>query len=116
MAQDPYGFADTAPADGDPARAASIALWSGIAALICGMAAPCCCYFTYLAALPLSVVALWQGVKGQQAAHEGDRTSATATIVAGSVGLFFSFIWLAAVIFYVLYIAVVMFAVMASEM
>ena len=116
MATDPYGYADSAPAEGDPARSASIAVWTGVAALICGMAAPCCCYFTYLAALPLSIVALWQGVKGQQAPHEGDRTSATAGIVAGSAGLLFSLIWVAAVIFYLLYMAVVLVAVMASEM
>ena len=114
MAQDPYGYADAAPAGGDAGGAASVAVWSGVGALICGMAAPCCCYMSYLAVLPLSIVALWQGVQGQKSTVEGERTAATAGIVSGSVGLCFSLIWLAAMAFYALYLFFVIFAIALS--
>jgi hypothetical protein len=113
VSQDPYGFPDAAPAEGAPAGAASTAMWSGVAALICGVLGPCTCYVTYLAALPLSIVALYFGSKGLASASEAERASASAGLVSGGVSLLISLLILLAV---ALYAAFIVFVIAAEGM
>ena len=107
MAQDPYGFPDAAPAEGSPSGAATTAMWTGVAALVCGLVGPCTCYVTYLVALPLSVVALYFGSKGLASPIEAERASAGAGIVSGGISLLFSLLFLLGVAMYVAFLAFV---------
>ncbi|MDP2317584.1 MAG: hypothetical protein Q8P41_32160 [Pseudomonadota bacterium] len=102
MASDPYGFPDTA-AGGASSGAAIVSLWTGIAALVCGVVGPCLCYLPWFAALPLSVVALWYGTQAKQApaSGEGLDAAATAGLVSGAVALLFSLLYLGLILFYV---------------
>ncbi|MFZ5480268.1 MAG: hypothetical protein ACOZNI_26120 [Myxococcota bacterium] len=113
MAQDPYGFPDAAPGEGAPAGAATTALWAGTAALICGLLGPCTCYTTYLAALPLSIVALYFGSKGMASAVEAERSASAAGLVGGGVSLLFSLLFLAGI---ALYVAFVIFIAAAGNL
>jgi hypothetical protein len=99
MAQDPYGYAETNAVSGNDA---TISLWLGIAALICGVAAPCCCYVGWAPALPLAVLAIWYGLEAASAPDAAARTSAAAGLVSGGVALCFAMLYLAIVSIYVL--------------
>lgn len=114
MAQDPYGYPEAVPAS--PADAASTSMWLGVAALICGAISPCCCYFTWIVALPLSIGAIWKGAQVPQGAEPGRRSAALAGIVSGSVGLVFSTMFILVWLFYVLYAVAIVVAVAAGEM
>ena len=83
-------------------------MWCGVSALICGAAAPCCCYLTWLPALPLSVAALWLGVQAQSvpALTRSESTSATAAVVSGGFALVLSLVFMVLFVLYVVYAAV----------
>jgi hypothetical protein len=93
MAQDPYGYQETLPgnsAQGD----ASVALWCGLVALICGVAAPCTCYVTWFAALPLGAVALWYGIRARSGPPDpAAEAGATVGLVGGAVTVGFGLMW-----------------------
>ncbi|MFN7144687.1 MAG: hypothetical protein ACK4YP_13005, partial [Myxococcota bacterium] len=86
MGADPYGFPETG-ATGGSSGDAIVSLWTGVGALACGAMGPCFCYVPWLVALPLSVAAVWfgirarSGVPGRDAGLEHD---ANAGIVSGA--------------------------------
>lgn len=114
MAQDPYGYPEAVP--GQEMDAATTSLWTGIGALVLGAISPCCCYISWLPALPLSVYALWKGSKATNAANGHERTAATAGMVSASIALVFSLIFLSIWVFYGLYFLFVIGLVAAGEM
>lgn len=111
---DPYGYPEAVPST--PADAASTSMWLGVAALICGAISPCCCYFTWALALPLSIGAIWKGAQVPQSAEAARRGQAVAGMVSGSVALVFSLMFILVLLFYVLYVVVIAAAIAAGEM
>lgn len=114
MATDPYGFSDSAAGSGAPG-AATICLWTGVAALICGAIGPCLCYTPWFVAFPLSAASLYYGVeaKGAGPMSAGHDLATTAGIVAGTVSLVLSLLYIG---IFVLYVGVFAFAAMAGNL
>lgn len=114
MANDPYGFSED-PSGAGSASAATICLWTGIAALICGAIGPCLCYTPWFVAFPLSAASLYYGVeaKGAGPISDGFQLATTAGIVAATVALVLSLLYIG---IFVLYIGIFAFAAMAGNL
>lgn len=110
MAQDPYGYSDSAAGGGDLSTDASTAMWLGIAATTLGSVGVCFCYVPYLIALPLGIMALFRGWKVYNTAKEGtsERTMASAGLVAGALSSGVSGMFVLFMAMYVLLILVYM--------
>lgn len=83
MAQDPYGFDESAPATGR-ADDAPRAMWLALGAAFLGSIGICFCYLPYLAALPMGIYAAYLGSRAlNHAKDEPTRTMANAALVSG---------------------------------
>ena len=117
MASDPYGFPEASADAGAPGDAVR-ALWTGVAAMILGAMAPCCCYLPWFLALPASCVAVYYGARASKlpaSAGEGDRAAAQAGLVTGLVGLVLSLLWVGIFLVYVVY-ALVMLGALGADL
>lgn len=85
MAQDPYGFPETA-ATGSSSDAVN-AMWYGIASAILTAVGICACYVPYFIGAPLGFLAAWKGMKAMEGAVDArDKAMATAGMVSGLIG------------------------------
>lgn len=120
MAQDPYGYNDSADGGGDLSTDARTAMWLGIAATTLGSVGVCFCYVPYLIALPLGVMALLRGWKVYNVARldSPERNMASAGLVAGAmstgVSAMFVLFMLVYVCFLILYFGVIIAAIGAG--
>lgn len=114
MAQDPYGFSDTAAPASAEDGTASWALWSGVAAALCAAVGPCTCYMTYLLAIPAGFAGVYFGWKGATSGATGlSRSASTAGLVAGIIALIPSML---IVIGLTLYVVIIFVALLAGAL
>mgnify|MGYP003336302600 FL=1 len=120
MAQDPYGYTDSATGGGDLSADARMAMWLGIAATTLGSVGVCFCYVPYVIALPLGVMALMRGWRVYNTAklESPERQMASAGLVAGAmstgVSAMFVLFLIVYICFIVLYFGVIIAAIGAG--
>jgi hypothetical protein len=115
MAQDPYGYVDSAPrgGSGDAAQA----MWFGVAAAMLGSVGICFCYMPYFVSLPLGLYATVKGYRslgGDSADDTKGRAMATAGMISGLLSSIVSGMF---VVFWLMYLLViVLYVVLAFVM
>lgn len=113
MAQDPYGYKETAA----PAMAAgdgASTMWMGFSSLICCAVGPCMCQMPFLVAFPLGLYAAYSGYLGlgDRAGGDGnDRAMNMTGLIGGLVSAGVSGIYL---LFWAMYILLIVFVMGAG--